>query len=226
MAYVDIGAIQEGSGRDIGAIESQETAAGVEITLDAVSASFSVPNPSIDADVTVSLTITSASFSVPNPGIQADVGVTLTAASAVFSVPDPTLDVTAAVGDEIALDPVSAAFSVATPSIGADVDLVPVPVSAAFSVPNPTLATPTTITLGVAEANFSMAMATISGQFTTVDPTASEVNTVAGMNRVVLIAGPVALTAGQEVRVVVKVSSGDSSSATKADKTTLSLFKV
>ena len=78
----------------------------------------------------------------------------------------------------------------------------------------------------MASANFSMAMATISGQYATIEPTASQVNTVAGMNRVVVIAGPVPLTAGQEVRVVVKVSTGDSGSATKADKTTLSLFKV
>jgi len=249
MAYTDIGAIQEGSGRDIGAIESEEVSGAAVLVGLPIAVSITVANPSIDlaANILVGSPI-SLSVTVPSPTIDAPVTFTGTSLALSVTVPAPGVELASNIlsGAPIALSvtavtpsvdlaanilagtPIALSVAIATPSIdegsGATLTLDPISLTPAIALS--TIDAPVVLVLDPVTLSVTVVPPAFASAFAEVADTVREITAVSGKNQIIIITGPMALTAGDEIQVVGKVSAFDTSSEWLADETTISIMKV
>lgn len=131
----------------------------VTVTPAVQSATFSMPASTVTVtqNVTITPAVQSATFSIPAPNILTpDAMVEATVVSATFSVPAPT--VTAIQNVTVSPAAQVATFSIPSPSVRIDASIAPSALSATFSIPAPTVTSIANVTVSasVLEATFSI----------------------------------------------------------------------
>ncbi len=121
-------------------------------TPDALSATFSIPAPQVELDFNVTPDVLSGTFSIPTPTINQDFNVVPDVLSATFSIPAPQI----ALGLTVTPDVLSATLSIPTPSVIQDLTATPDVLTASFSIPAPTAFQDLTATPDVLTAVFTI----------------------------------------------------------------------
>jgi hypothetical protein len=123
-----------------------------------ISASFSIPTPTVRGAVNLSPSVVSSTFSIPTPTPSGAVNISPGVISATFSLPTPTVGALANINAGVQ----TSTFTVQAPSISAGVTLSPSAISGTFSVQTVTVTGGASVNAGVISLTFTVQAPTVS----------------------------------------------------------------